>query len=90
MRKINDYLKDLQSKDSSLRTYYRIAQFLGVSNTYMYKARDSGILSDTHCIRIARRLGISPMEIISAKNYHSSKDEEAKQFWLEVHKNVAS
>lgn len=84
MTKLSIYFKELK-KSQGLTSDYQVAKFLGVSKQYAYRVMESGRLSDVLCIKIAKVLGIDPLEIISLREAEKAKDRDAKSLWVELH-----
>ena len=77
---LNEALKVIG--DSSNR---KAAQRLGIANNSISQYLSGKRAMDNYaCFMVARILGIDPLTCVSSANYEREKNEEKKQFWLEV------
>lgn len=84
MRKSIDYLNDALELIGNVSDSKK-ANRLGIAKQTLsqYKAGQH-IMDDYACFMVARILGIDPLTCVSSANYEREKNEEKKQFWLEV------
>ena len=84
MRTSIDYLNEaLKLIDD--RSDAKKALELGIAKqTLSNYLRGERIMDDYACVLVAKTIGLNPMLCISSANYEREKNEEKKQFWLDL------
>ena len=75
------------AESNKFGSFYKIAKFLGVTPSYMYKVKYSAKLSDANLLKIADRMEMNPMALIAMRNMDKAKDDLTKEFWSGVYES---
>lgn len=83
MKTTLDYLNQVIQEHSGIENDNQLAGFLGITRQAIYQYKQGQNMSVLVAIRVARTLGISPMETVSATLWAQAKTEEEQTFWAE-------
>ncbi len=84
MRKSIEYLNDALTLIDDMSDTKK-ARELGIAKqTLSNYLNGERIMDDYACVIVARTIGIDPMLCISSANFDREKNEERKQFWLNL------
>lgn len=90
MRKSTEYLNDALELIDGMSDAKK-ARELGIAKQTLSNYLNGGrIMDDYACVIVARTIGINPMLCICSANYDREKNEERKQFWLDLWSELAS
>lgn len=80
MRKLEKFI-NIAASDNHLGSYYQLARYLGVNPNTVYRARKTSTLSDSHCLRLALIINVSPFLVLAAKNADRAPDRATALLW---------
>jgi predicted transcriptional regulator len=76
------YIHEIMEMRKDIKTDAALARELGITRQAISQYRAGQSMNVYVAVKLARLLGLNPMETISATMYEQAKTEEEKKFWL--------
>lgn len=79
------YLDDVLNAHPEIKNDSQLGRLLKVTRQAVYQYRDGQNMSVLVAVRLAKILGIEPMETISATMARQATNDDEQQFWIDCY-----
>lgn len=86
MKTTIDFLNEVVAKHpATITSDSSLARFLGVTRQAVHQYKQGQNMSTLVALRVARTLGIHPLEPVAATLHAQAASDEEREFWLEMY-----